>query len=521
MKRIFFIECVGPIWHGVVKECALQAQWQPILWTGALEEEAAVAAIYPDTIFITGPDAALGLPQATWRLPALDAQLLVALASEETIALHMMDRMDPACGNGFSHDARRRHYHSLLRYWLGALDELQPELIVFSISPHIVFDYVLLALARYRGIPTFMFERIGLPGWIFPMEDFRQGSPRLRAALHQKSTVQVDQVPDAFRKWLLASVSGEAAVPANFQRKIERYKLSSNAKMPSLWRAMTHEFKRAAVLLRRNGLRPAPNSYLRSQYFPHGRCGPLETFVSRLKGVFAKRQLMRFHDARARTDDAAKYILLALHYQPERATVPIGMEFGDQTLIVDLLAKSLPAGWKLLVKEHPWQLQPFGRGEVQRTEEFYSFISAHPNVVLLPRDAATASLVRGAYAVATVTGSVGWDALCSGIPVLLFGAAWYRDCAGVFTITSRADADAALGAIESGSKPDLKDLAGFCNALAHVCVRGLLEPEIENVEDLSFDRAVDAMSIALIDYQWHNSMQTVASTINPENGEFF
>lgn len=500
MKRVFFIECVGPIWHAVAKQCVSQAQWQPVLWTGAVADEAAVAAIHPDTVFITGPDAALGLPQATWPLPALDAQLLAALASDESIALHMMDRMDPACGNGFAHDARRRHYHALLRYWLGALDALQPELIVFSISPHIVFDYVLLALARYRGIPTFMFERLGLPGWIFPMEDFRRGSSDLRAALHQKPMVQVDQVPAAFRTWLLASASGQGAVPANFQRKLERYKLSSSAKMPSLLRALIHEFKRAVVLLRRNGLRPAPNSYLRSQYFPHGRCGPLETFLSRLKGVFAKRQLMRFHDARARTDDAEKYILLALHYQPERATVPMGGEFGDQTLIVDLLAKSLPAGWKLFVKEHPWQLQSFGRGEVQRTEEFYASITVHPNVVLLPRDAATATLVRGARAVATVTGSVGWDALCSGIPVLLFGAAWYRDCAGVFNIVGRADANAALRAIEAGSKPDLAGIGGFCNALAQVCVPGVLEPEIENVEDLSIVKAVDAMSAALIQY---------------------
>lgn len=500
MKRVFFIECVGPVWHAVAKRCVSQSQWQPVLWTGAVTDKAAVTSMDPATVFLAGPDAALALPKAAWPLPALDAQLLAALASDESIALHMMDRMDPACGNGFSHDARRRHYHTLLRYWLGALDALRPDLIVFSISPHIVFDYVLLALARYRGIPTLMFERPGLPGWVFPMEDFRQGSSRLRAALRQAPKVQVDNIPDAFRAWLLASASGQAAVPANFQRKLERYKLSSSAKMPSLFRALTHEFKRAIVLLRRTGLHPATNSYLRSQYFPHGHCGPLETLVSRLKGVFAKRHLMRFHDALARKDNAEQYILLALHYQPERATVPMGGQFGDQTLIIDLLAKSLPAGWKLFVKEHPWQLQSFGRGEVQRTEEFYAFISANPNVVLLPRDAATATLVRGARAVATVTGSVGWDALCSGVPVLLFGAAWYRDCAGVFNIAGRADVTAALDAIEAGNKPDLADIAGFCNALAQVCVPGVLEPEIENVKDLSIERAVYEMSAALIQY---------------------
>jgi capsule polysaccharide export protein KpsC/LpsZ len=141
---------------------------------------------------------------------------------------------------------------------------------------------------------------------------------------------------------------------------------------------------------------------------------------------------MRRYDALCRPlQPEQDYVFLALHYQPERATVPLGGVFGDQTLIVDMLAKTLPKDWKLYVKEHPWQLQPFGWGEMQRTQEFYDTIAGYPNVVLVSRDVETSELVSGSKAVATVTGSVGWDALCSGIPVLVFGAAWYRDCAGV------------------------------------------------------------------------------------------
>lgn len=477
-----------------------EALWRPVLWTAAAADAENVTTLHPGTVFLSGPDAALALPHAKWPVPALDASLLAALAADESIALHMMDRMDPDCGTGFGHDARRRHYHALLRFWLGALDALQPDLIVFSISPHIVFDYILLALARHRGIPTVMFERLGLPGWVFPMSDFVQGSAQLRSALERAPEASIDQLPDSFRKWLVGSADGQAAMPANFQKKLARYKLDGRAKMPSLSRALMHEFKRAVVLWRRNGFKPAPNSYLWSKRFPHARCGPLETFISRLAGVFAKRQLTRFHDALARDEGADNYVLFALHYQPERATVPMGGQFGDQTLIVDLLAKSLPPGWKLLVKEHPWQLQSFGRGEVQRSKAFYAGIAATPNVVLLPRHAATPALVRGARAVATVTGSVGWDALCSGIPVLLFGAAWYRDCPGVHAIASRADTFAAFREIETGRKPDLAGITRFCHALAQVCVPGMLEPEIESVKDLSLERAVEAMSNVLIGY---------------------
>jgi hypothetical protein len=227
----------------------------------------------------------------------------------------------------------------------------------------------------------------------------------------------------------------------------------------------------------------------------------MEVLASRLRGVFFKRRLMRWHDALVSQPTAGDaYVLLALHYQPERATVPIGGAFGDQTLIVDMLANALPEGWKLYVKEHPWQLQPFGRGEVQRSQAFYEAVTRHRNVVLLPRNAPTGTLVRGAQAVATVTGSVGWDALCAEVPVLLFGAAWYRDCPGAHFVTSRASLVEAINQICSGVQPALHDIAAFCAALSRVCVPGVLEPELERAEQLSLDDAARLMAAALISY---------------------
>ncbi|RXZ33751.1 hypothetical protein D9O50_11665 [Oxalobacteraceae bacterium CAVE-383] len=500
MKRVFYIECSGGIWRDIADRCRDQAQWQPVLWTASHGDAQQIQHQFPETIFIAGTDAALGIPEptATWSLPALDAPLLKALASDESIVLHMMDRMDPSCGSGFSHDARRRHYHRLLRYWLGAMDALKPDLIVFSIAPHIVFDYLVLAIARHLGIPTLMFERIGLPGWVYPIADFESGSAKLRGYLANPSS-QPAPMQKAFREWLDASTRGQAAVPANYQKKLERYKLGNSQQMPSLLRSVVHELKRAVVLFKKNGIRPAQNTYLRSQKFPHGRPGPYEALRSRLTGILKKRQLMLNHDAIAVAPISGEnYVLLGLHYQPERATVPMGGAFGDQTLIVDMLSACLPPGWKLYVKEHPWQLQAFGRGEVQRSHEFYASVAARPNVVFIRRDVSTAMLVRGARAVATVTGSIGWDALCSGIPVILFGAAWYRDCQGAYPILTANDLHKTFKNIESGAIPSPENIKAFCSALANVCVPGTLEPELEQIGTLNPEEAARQMSAALI-----------------------
>jgi hypothetical protein len=473
-----------------------------VLWTGSHADRATVLQKFPDVLFLAGPDATLGLQhnQSTWAVDPPDVEMLKALAPSEAVALHMMDRMDPGFGAGFPHDARRRHWHSLIAWWNAAIDNLRPDQIVFSIAPHVVFDYALLAVARYRKIPTVMFERLGLPGWVFPMEDYENGSPALRVALAQTAnTDDLNDIPEDFRAWLDRSLSGGEAVPANFKKKLDRYRLEKDQSQPSLSRALGRELKRAMVLLLRHGFRPAPNSYLRSARWPHERAGPLETLVSRIGGVLVKRKLMRLHDRLARHPEAGdNYVFLALHYQPERATVPMGSVFGDQLLIVDTLVAALPAGWKLYVKEHPWQLQPFGRGEVQRNAEFYNRLRRHQQVVLVSRGEETKALVRGAKAVATVTGSVGWDALSAGVPVLLFGAAWYRDCPGAHSVTALAHLRAELELIRGGKRPTVEGVRKFCHALARVCVPGVLEPELESADHLSVGEASSNMAKILI-----------------------
>ena len=57
----------------------------------------------------------------------------------------------------------------------------------------------------------------------------------------------------------------------------------------------------------------------------------------------------------------------------------------------------------------------------------------HPVAVLMAAYNAenTISLIKGSVAVATITGTAGWEALFHGKPVIAFGLAWYRWAQGV------------------------------------------------------------------------------------------
>jgi hypothetical protein len=500
--HVFLIECSGSHWLAIARLMSGQHGITPVLWSGDAATVAAARAAQPDLIGIVGVEAACGrLPaQAAWPRQAVDASILSALAPDEAIALAMMDRMDPGEG-AFDHDARRRHWHDLLRQWSGALDALQPDAVIFSMAPHAIYDYALYALCKQRGVPTCMFERAQLPGLVFAIERFETGSDEMRAVLRDLNRSEDLKLSDVARSHVAQLRGGGAgALPPNYRKKLERRRLMSREgrqRQAGILRTLAFELARGVYLALWRGAAP-PNYFVREdsagRLVSPGLAGWLR---SRWRGQWKKRALRAFYDRLTRDVPAGRpYVLLTLHFQPERAIVPMAGAFCDQTLIVDLLAQCLPPDWVLVVKEHPWQLVPFGRGELGRSAGFYRRIADHPNVVFVPVDADTTALVRGARAVATATGSSGWQALACGIPALVFGAAWYADAPGVYRIGDVASCRDAMTAIAGGATVPADAAERMLAAFEAAACPGYLEPGLEDVA-LTKDEAAASMAAAL------------------------
>lgn len=112
------------------------------------------------------------------------------------------------------------------------------------------------------------------------------------------------------------------------------------------------------------------------------------------------------------------YVFFPLSVTPEASTCVVAPEFADQLTLVGALARSLPAGWKLVVKDH---LPMCGR----RTRAFYDHILQYQNAVLVDPTLRSTDLIRGARLTAVVAGTSGWEAMLMGCPVLAFGDVWY------------------------------------------------------------------------------------------------
>ncbi len=117
---------------------------------------------------------------------------------------------------------------------------------------------------------------------------------------------------------------------------------------------------------------------------------------------------------------ARPFVFFAPHYQPEAATLASAPVWSDMLAIIRMLSASLPAGFQLVVKDHPI----IGG---HRSAAFYRAAVDLPNVVLLPAAYPTAPLIEKCSMVSTVAGTVGLQALMRGKLLLLFGHVYY-DC---------------------------------------------------------------------------------------------
>lgn len=114
-----------------------------------------------------------------------------------------------------------------------------------------------------------------------------------------------------------------------------------------------------------------------------------------------------------------KYVLYPIHFQPEATTLVQAPLYVDQLALLRDIARSLPIGHRLYVKEHS-----SNRG--RRSVEFYNQIRSIPGARLFGPDEDTWSLIRGASAIAVITGTMGWEGLLFDKPVVTFGDVFFN-----------------------------------------------------------------------------------------------
>ncbi len=130
----------------------------------------------------------------------------------------------------------------------------------------------------------------------------------------------------------------------------------------------------------------------------------------------------------------AKAVIYALHFEPE-AQIMNRTSYNSQIYNLMMLSKSLPEGWTIYVKEHPdtfrisksYNYYMAKSMYNYKNERYYAEILAIPNVKLLNwrmrGDELLSKYNIQIKAVATINGTISFEAIKSNIPLILFDPA--------------------------------------------------------------------------------------------------
>ncbi len=358
-----------------------------------------------------------------WPVPS--ATLWRALLPAEAVAMKVMDRTWRISRAGRSHETRKKTWLQWATYAYGFLAHHGIEKLLHCNVPHFGFQYTIFCVARAMGIETRFLMQL--------------------------------QVRDTF---ILANTI-ESPHMATARR------LASKAPLPALHPRMEDELARRA-----GKARPF---YMGNQGVPlltrlHARQKRL--FRSRIRSLPAA---LAYRAARrrrgTRPEEGRPYVYLPLHLQPEATTLPLGGVYEDQSTVIETLVRALPEGWLLVIKENP--KQRFDK----RQPHFYRSLSAHDSVRLVGRKEDSFALSLAAEAVATVTGTAGWEALCHGRHALLFGPGFYECAAGATRVRSLEDAREILDSIQRGlaEAPTPESCRALLAALQDVSYEGVCD----------------------------------------------
>jgi hypothetical protein len=181
------------------------------------------------------------------------------------------------------------------------------------------------------------------------------------------------------------------------------------------YRALFLHQRRALPLVRRSIVQVAQHAYWRLRGFEKARGYYLRENLSYFYRIWIESR--RLHGlARTTLADLAgkRFVFYPLHLEPEVALQGLSPEYLSQLGLITSVARDLPAGIVLAVKEH---VTAVGR----RPADFYRQIAEFKNVVWLDPIELGLDCVKQAAVTVTICGSAGFEAAVMGRPVVAFG----------------------------------------------------------------------------------------------------
>jgi len=296
-----------------------------------------------------------------------------------------------------------------------ALDEARPTVGVFDVTPHEAMDFALMRVLEWQDVPLLMFQ----PSLVGPQVMARTSLTEILPVdldsdvvqRHQEALAEVHRIADA-------SIERLARGTGTPKMDNQKAKEASVGSLAARFRALRYSLTR----LRAPG-RDAPFAFTGHTGVPPSVRRVLELLFERSLRKSLRNKIEQLPSLSEAPDH--RFALFALHYEPERSSIPEGFPFDSQLDAIAAVRHMLPDEVTLYVKEHFSQKTSALRGFVGRSPDFYDLLGKIPGVEVLGIETNTRALMRSAECVMTFTGKVGIEAALEEARVLFLGQPWW------------------------------------------------------------------------------------------------
>ncbi len=382
----------------------------------------------------------------------VDIKLIEALKQLECYFLRLTDR---SSAFPISVHERREYYLILLNYVHSVVRDKTGEVcfdyaLTFD-TPHGFFSYLLYGVLKYYHVPMIRIEHHFLDNHALIIKN---DLPKIPGKYYEEATSYelkeklprelIEDYMTYNRRTALSNKNEQKALVSSLSfsglRLFLRYMKKSTANL--IMGFLPFLFKREVLHF------TSLNGIYSRLYYRYKINKPLKELL-KLNHYYNKISI--------EPDLSQKYIFFGMHMQPEKTSQPLGGEFDHMLLSITMLANSLPEGWHLYVKEHPNQ---FNERKIvnnnYRDKYFYQAVLKLKNVSWVSLHTPSSVLIKQAQLVSTLTGTMGWEGLLEGVPVIVFGEAYYKACRAVRSPQSVDECREAILSLSKLNKEDIR-----------------------------------------------------------------
>ena len=485
-KKVIYIMTFTKLWADVAQKMKEEFGWEPVLYVGLRPDGQPTNETVFDDVAFYDPNSAR---RATWpdflnqkNIASVDGKILLALSKWESVTYELMTRYLSNKNDG-CYSNRRFFYWKILRIWITIFKQFKPDCVISGSMPHRIFDLVVHQLCDFYGIPFIAPEGTNIPhlgyaetsvfnhGGLFSNDDGKDEIKRELISARTNKFLEKTRMPYSVGKPTTFSLTGlfsESRKTDNlsYKKRILNY-------IPQLFLVPA---KMTALIIKGRLSAKSETTYRFRKFETGDGDSPcpdnlLNLLVEEVKTLRRVSIAKRWYKRRIVEYDRSKpFIYFAANFMPERSTVPDSGYFHDFHLVMDILDKAVPADWNIYYKEHPRTFtKPIDLDNPRDVRYYTRLTRACPRLRFLDPMTDPFTLLDSCMAVAIARGTVGWEAIARGKPVLIFGSCWFDNGPGVFSVKSFKDCQKAIDQIQGGFKQDEKELYGFLNSVENIC----------------------------------------------------